>query len=90
MEFRSLETADAIQPDEVCEVWIGPNPNNATRKRHLGGVPVVAQQTQIRLGTMRFRVRSLASLGGLRIWRCRELRCRSQPQLGSGVAVALV
>ena len=28
------------------------------------GVPVVAQQKQIRLGTLRFRVRSLASLGG--------------------------
>ena len=54
------------------------------------GVPVVAQQKRIRLGTMRFRVRPLASLHGLRIWCCCDLWCRSQMQLGSGVAVALV
>ena len=34
------------------------------------GVPVVVQQKGIPLGTMRLRVRSLASLSGLRIWRC--------------------
>ena len=33
------------------------------------------------------RVWSLASLSRLRIWRCRELQCRSQTQLGSGVAM---
>ena len=38
---------------------------------------------------MSLQVRSLASLSGLRIWHCRELWCRSQMQLGSGVAVAL-
>ena len=32
---------------------------------------------------------SLALLSGLRIWRCRELWCRSQMWLGSGVAVAV-
>ena len=32
---------------------------------------------------MRTRVRSLASLSRLRIWRCPELWCRSQTQLGS-------
>ena len=31
-----------------------------------------------------------ASLSGLRIWHCRELWCRSQTWLGSGVAVAVV
>ena len=36
------------------------------------------------------RVRSLALLSGLRIQRCCELWCRSQMQLGSGVAVAMV
>ena len=36
---------------------------------HLG-VPIVAQWKQIRLGTMRLRVRSLASLSGLRIRCC--------------------
>ena len=34
-------------------------------------------------------VRSLASLSVFRIWRCCELWCRSQMQLGFGVAVAL-
>ena len=42
------------------------------------GVPVVAQQKQIRLRTMRLWVRPLASLSGLRIWCYCELwyRCR--------------
>ena len=39
---------------------------------------------------MRMQVRSLPSLRGLRIRRCRELGCRSQMQLGSNVAVAVV
>ena len=34
------------------------------------------------------RVQSLASLSGLRIWRFRELWCRLQTWLRSGVAVA--
>ena len=33
----------------------------------------MAQWKQIQLGTMRFRVRSLALLRGLRIWHCCEL-----------------
>ena len=44
---------------------------------------------RIRLGTMRLRVRSLPLLSGLTIRRCRELWCRLQTRLGSGVAVAL-
>ena len=39
---------------------------------------------------MRARVRSLASFTSLRIWHCRELWCRSQTQLRSCVAVAVV
>ena len=54
------------------------------------GVPIVVQWKQIRLGTMRFRVRSLASLSGLRIRRCRELWYRSQTRLGAGIAVVVV
>ena len=38
---------------------------------------------------MRVWVRSLASLSRLRIRRCHELWCRSQTQLGSGIAVAV-
>ena len=37
---------------------------------------------------MRLQVQSLASLSGLGIWHCRELWCRLQTWLGSGVAVA--
>ena len=48
----------------------------------------MAQRKRIQLGTMRLWVRSLASLSGLRIQICHELWCRSQAQLGSGVAVA--
>ena len=53
------------------------------------GIPVVAQWKPIRLGTLRLRVRSLASLSGLRIQRCCELWCRSKTRLRSGVAVAV-
>ena len=53
------------------------------------GVPVVAQWKQIRLGTVKFQVRSLTLLSGLRIWRCHELWCKSKTWLRSGVAVAL-
>ena len=37
---------------------------------------------------MRTQVQALASLSGLRIRSCHELRCRSQTRLGSGFAVA--
>jgi len=37
--------------------------------------------------SMRMQVRSLASLSGLRIWFCHELRCRSRTWLTSRVAV---
>ena len=50
----------------------------------------MVQWKQIRLGTMRLWVRSLVLLRGLTIWRCRELWCRSQTQLGSRVAMAVV
>ena len=53
------------------------------------GVPVMVQQKQIRLGSMRLQVQSLASLGGLKIQGCCELWCRLQTRLGSRVAVAL-
>ena len=43
---------------------------------------------RLRLGSMRTRVLSLASICGLRIRRCHELWGRSQVLLGSGVAAA--
>ena len=54
------------------------------------GVPVVAQQKGVQLGTMGLWVRSLVSLSGLRICHCCELGCRLQTWLGSPTAVALV
>ena len=50
----------------------------------------MAQWQGIRQGTMRLRVRSLALPSGLRIRSCHELWCRSQTQLRSCVAVAVV
>ena len=50
----------------------------------------MAQGQQARLVSMRTWVRFLASLSGLRIRRCRELWCRLQTWLGSGVAVAVM
>ena len=50
----------------------------------------MVQGEQIQLGTMRLPARSLAFLSGLRIWHNRELWCRSQMQLGSCIAVAVV
>ena len=38
---------------------------------------------------MRLQVQSLPLLSGLTIRRCRELWCRLQTQLGSGIAVAV-
>ena len=53
------------------------------------GFPIMAQQKQVWIGTMRLQVQSLASLIGLRIQHCCELWCRLQIWLGSGIAVAL-
>ena len=40
------------------------------------GVPIVAQQKQIQLRTVKLWVQSLTSISGLRFWCCRELWCR--------------
>ena len=53
------------------------------------GISVMAQWKWIQLGAIRLQVRSLALLSELRIRRCRELWCRLQTRLGSGVAVAV-
>ena len=53
------------------------------------GVPIVAQQRQIWLVSMKMRVWSLTLLSGLRIWCCQELWYRLQMWLGCGVAVAV-
>ena len=56
----------------------------------LPGVPVVVKQRWIWLVSMRMQVWTLASLSGLRIQQCHELWYRSQTQLGSCVAMAVV
>ena len=59
-------------------------------KRQIWGVPLVVQRKQIQLVSMRLRVQSLALLSGLGIRCCCELWRRSQTQLRSGIAVAVV
>ena len=54
------------------------------------GVPIVVQWKQIRLGTMKLQIGSLALLSRSGIRCCQEQWCGSQTQLGSGVAVAVV
>ena len=58
--------------------------------KEMMGVPVVAQWLMNPTRTREVAgVQSLPLLSGLRIWRCRELWCRSQTLLGSRVAVPL-
>ena len=52
-------------------------------------VPIVAQWKWTWLASMGTQVWSLASLSGLRIQHCHDLRCRVKIQLRSGVAVAV-
>ena len=42
-------------------------------KQHRFGIPIMVQWKQIRLVSMRMRVRSLSSISGLRIQHCHEL-----------------
>ena len=61
---------------------------NLKSKNKFPGVSIVAQWKRIRLASTRTKVRSLASLSGLRIRCCREPWYSSKMWLGSGVAVA--
>ena len=55
------------------------------------GVPtVLLNRKKIQLVSMRIWVQSLALLSGLRIRPCQRLGCRSQRQLRSGIAVAVM
>ena len=47
------------------------------QQSQLGESPSWLGGERTRLGSMRMRVRSLVLLSGLKIWRCRELWCRS-------------
>ena len=54
------------------------------------GVPIVAQQVKNLTVSVTMWAQSLASLSELRIQHCHERQCRSQLQLGSCVAVAVL
>ena len=60
-------------------------------KKTRTGFPIVVQQKQIQLGTMRLRVWSLASISGLRTWHCCgcgvswQLQSDWTPSLGTSI-----
>ena len=88
--FSQSITSETSPPkkEKVIEVFL-PHLIGTSNQKASWGVPILAQGKQFWLGTVRFWVRSLALLSGLRIWHCREPWCRLQTLLGSGVAVAL-
>ena len=66
------------------------NPRAGRFKKAQTGVPIASQWLP-NLTRIHEDAGSIPGLAqGLRIWHCCELWCRSQRQLGSGVAVALV
>ena len=81
-------------PQEFCHFPpcqpCGRGPASPHTRENFQGVPVMVQRKQIQQGTVRLRVRSLASLSGFRIRCGLELWCRWQMQLGSCVDVAVV
>ena len=87
--FMSFSEVSIHSSDQSHTVVVKFIPRNKHFKVLLPGVSSVAQWKQIQLGTMRSRVRSLASLSGLRIRCCRELWCRSQTQFRFCIAVAV-
>ena len=52
--------------------------------------PLWLSWLRTQLGSVRLQVQSLASLSGLKIQHCFKLQCRSQMQLRSSIAVAVV
>ena len=75
------DTADPVVPQQEI--------HRLLKYRSLG-VPVVAQQVTNPSSIHEDAGSILALLSGLRIQCCRELWCRSQIQLGSSVALAVV
>ena len=68
-----------------CLYILDINPLSIASTENIFGVPAMAQQKQIRLGTMRLQVQSLALLSELRIWHYHEYgvgrRCGLDPAL---------
>ena len=77
-----------------AELWEGSGPSwslgNSSALRNIGGVLVVAQQVKNLTRIHEDAGLSPALLSGLRIWWFHELGYRSQMQLGSLVAVAVL
>ena len=60
----------------TCKAWSFIISSLKKKKKKKLGKTVMAQWKRIWLGTVRSRIRSLASLSGLRIWHCYEPWCR--------------
>ena len=71
--------------EEAYRIWDG---CCLQLRKEVGGVPIMAQQKRVHLGTVRVQVRSLALHSELRTQCCHELWWRLKMWLGSGVAVA--
>ena len=63
--------------------------NQPTKKAKLGVLIAAKQVKDPEHFSVKMWVQLLASLSGLRIWRCHKMRCRSQMQLESSVAMAV-
>ena len=83
-----LQLKMSSSPILLCHVLLGILPE-IFLKLGTPGVPVVAQWVKNLASIYEMWVQSLFSLGGLRIWCCYELWCRSQVRLGSCVAMAV-
>ena len=83
-----------ISPDWTVSnrTWVQPQATWLESALKISGIrsSLLAPWLMNPLGTMRFRVRFLASLSGLRIQHCRKLWCRSQTRLRCHVTVAVV
>ena len=82
--LSSVMPGDSFTPVFLATWFFNPSCLSMHLMSYVLGVPVVAKWKQIRLVSMRMRVRSLASL------KCYELWCRSQTQLESCIDVAVV
>ena len=97
--WRARATSDVLAPFYLSLFGVGPWGRGWPwgRQRSKGcfflfkhlRVPIVVQQVKNSTASVRMWVRYLASLSGLRIWRCHELQCWLQIRLGFPVAVAV-
>ena len=72
----------------MTETWLSHSQINTLKKKNLR-VPVMAQQKQNWLISVKMQVQSLTLLNELRIQHCPELWCRSHLGFRSGVAIVV-